>query len=154
MYPLPPEVRFARLERAATELGSPAQSRDIRNIDHLFVTEIVAMEEKIPKNRGLNSLAHLRGRATIRDPFVRTVLAREDPEDYYERAMSANDRINIDRRIHHGKPVIRGTRVPLTTVLGSLAGGMTFEEIQCEYGVTADDIRAALKFVSELADRK
>jgi len=30
---------------------------------------------------------------------------------------------------------------------------MTFEEIQREYDVTAEDIRAALKFVSELAEQ-
>jgi len=112
------------------------------------------MEEKTPKNKGLGSLAHLRGRATVRDPFVRTILARDDPEDYYEGEMAANDRITIDPRIHHGKPVIRGTRVPVTTVVGSLAGGMTFEDIQREYDLTADDIRAALKFVAELANQE
>jgi hypothetical protein len=30
---------------------------------------------------------------------------------------------------------------------------MTFEEVQREYDVTADDIRAALRFVGELAER-
>jgi uncharacterized protein (DUF433 family) len=46
----------------------------------------------------------------------------------------------------HPLTVIRGTRVPVTTVVGSLAGGMTFEEIQCEYDLTAEDIRAACFF--------
>ena len=50
--------------------------------------------------------------------------------------------------------VIRGTRVPVTIVIGSLAGGMTFEEIQREYDLTADDIRAALRFVGELAEQE
>ncbi|HEY0684674.1 MAG TPA: DUF433 domain-containing protein [Steroidobacter sp.] len=54
----------------------------------------------------------------------------------------------------HGKPVIRGTRVPVTIVVGSLAGGMSFEEIQREYDLTAEDIRAALKFVGELAEQE
>ena len=40
----------------------------------------------------------------------------------------------------------------ITVVVGSLAGGMTFEDVQREYGVTADDIRAALRFVGELAE--
>jgi hypothetical protein len=35
-------------------------------------------------------------------------------------------------------------RVPVTAVVGSLAGGMTFEEVQREHDVTAEDIRAAL----------
>src|SRR3954466_1830638 len=66
--------------------------------------------------------------------------------------MPIQDRIVLDPNICHGKPVIRGTRVPVTVVVGSLAGGMTFEEIQREYDLTAEDIRAALKFVGDLAD--
>lgn len=61
------------------------------------------------------------------------------------------DRIVIDPKICHGKPVIRGTRVPVTLVVGSLAGGMSFEEVEREYGLTVDDIRAALRFVADLA---
>jgi uncharacterized protein (DUF433 family) len=57
--------------------------------------------------------------------------------------MATNDRITIDPMICHGDPVIRNTRVPVRIVLGSLAGGMTREEIQREYDVSADDVRAA-----------
>jgi len=60
------------------------------------------------------------------------------------------DRIVIDPAIHDGKPIIRGTRLPITIVLGSLAGGMRFGEIQREYDITADDIRAALSYVIQL----
>lgn len=38
-------------------------------------------------------------------------------------------RIAIDEKIHFGKPVIAGTRVPVELILGKLAGGMTYEEI-------------------------
>ena len=31
---------------------------------------------------------------------------------------------------------------------------MTFEEVQREYNLTAEDIRAALKFVGELAEQE
>ena len=68
--------------------------------------------------------------------------------------MNASDRIVIDPSICHGKPVIRGSRVPVTIVVGSLAGGMTFEEVQREYDLSADDIRAALKFVGEIAEQE
>jgi uncharacterized protein (DUF433 family) len=68
--------------------------------------------------------------------------------------MTAPNRIVIDPAIYHGKPVIRGTRVPVTVVVGSLAGGMTFEDVQREYDVTADHIRAALRFVGELAEQE
>ncbi len=57
-----------------------------------------------------------------------------------------NDRIVIDPKICHGKPVVRGTRMPVAQIVGSLAGGMSFEEVEREYDLTRDDIRAALKF--------
>ncbi len=66
--------------------------------------------------------------------------------------MSAHERITIDPKICHGKPVIRGTRMPVTLIIGSLAGGMTFDDVQREYDLSAEDIRAALKFVTDLAD--
>jgi uncharacterized protein (DUF433 family) len=68
--------------------------------------------------------------------------------------MTLPQRISIDSAVCHGKPVIRGTRVPVTTVVGSLAAGMSFETVQSEYDITADDIRAALKFVGQLAEQE
>jgi len=65
-----------------------------------------------------------------------------------------NDRILIDPRVCHGKPVIRGTRVPVTIVVGSVAAGMSFAEIEREYQLTADDIRAALAFANALVERE
>jgi uncharacterized protein (DUF433 family) len=64
-----------------------------------------------------------------------------------------NERIVIDPKICHGKPVIRGTRMPVALVVGSLAGGMSFEEVQREYDLSIDDIRAALKFAGELIEQ-
>lgn len=68
--------------------------------------------------------------------------------------MNGHPRVVIDPAICHGKPVIRGTRMPVTLVVGSLAGGMTFEQVQDEYDLTPEDIRAALKFVGELAEQE
>jgi uncharacterized protein (DUF433 family) len=65
-----------------------------------------------------------------------------------------NERIVIDPKICHGKPVIRGTRMPVALVVGSLAGGMSFEEVQHEYDLSIDDIRAALKFAGELIEKE
>ena len=64
--------------------------------------------------------------------------------------MNVQDRIILDPAILGGKPIIRGTRIPVTIVVGSLAGGMTFQNIQREYDITADDIRAALKYLADL----
>lgn len=59
-----------------------------------------------------------------------------------------NDRIQIDPRICHGKPVVRGTRTPVTVILNAPAGGDSFETLEREYSITADDIRACIAFAS------
>ncbi|HRI14148.1 MAG TPA: DUF433 domain-containing protein [Verrucomicrobiota bacterium] len=65
-----------------------------------------------------------------------------------------NERIVIDPAICHGQPVLRGTRMPVAIIVGSLAGGMSFEEVETEYGLSRDDIRAALKFAGELIEQE
>ena len=64
------------------------------------------------------------------------------------------DRITIDAHICHGKPVIRGTRVPVTLVLAALAGGDTFEDIQQDYQITEQDIRACISFANDEVSRQ
>ncbi len=65
-----------------------------------------------------------------------------------------SDRITIDPEIQHGKPVIRGTRVPITRIVGGIAGGMTKEEIIKEYAIEELDIRAALAYANELIEKE
>jgi uncharacterized protein (DUF433 family) len=54
-----------------------------------------------------------------------------------------------DADILGGKPVIRGTRVPVDLVLGQLASGMTADEVACEYGLTLDDLHAAFGYAAQ-----
>jgi uncharacterized protein (DUF433 family) len=68
--------------------------------------------------------------------------------------MDANNRIVLDPDVCQGKAIIRGTRLPVTVVVGSLAGGMTFEDVQREYDLSDEDMRAALKYVADLADQE
>ena len=56
------------------------------------------------------------------------------------------DRIIVDKKIMHGKPVVKDTRVPVEIVVGSLAGGMSYEEVEQEYSVTREDILACLDY--------
>lgn len=63
--------------------------------------------------------------------------------------MSETDDIQIDPAICGGKPVLRGTRVAVSIVLGSLAAGMSLQEVADEYGITDAQIRAALWFANE-----
>ena len=57
-----------------------------------------------------------------------------------------DERIEINLRTHHGQPVIKGTRVPVARILAQVAAGTSVEEIQRQYDVTVEDIRAAVAF--------
>jgi len=60
-------------------------------------------------------------------------------------------RISIDPRIMVGKPVIRGTRIPVELVVRMLAQGISEDEILREYPrLTTEDIRAALDYAARV----
>ena len=63
-----------------------------------------------------------------------------------------NNRVVINPDIQHGKPVIHGTRAPVTRIIGGLAGGMTKQEVMQEYEVTEEDIDATLNCATELIE--
>jgi len=65
-----------------------------------------------------------------------------------------NERILIDPAVCHGRPIIRGTRMPVSMVLGSLTGGMTIVELMREYDLTEEDIRAAMSYAAELVQEE
>jgi len=56
----------------------------------------------------------------------------------------------VDPVVRFGKPVIRGTRVPVHLVISKLAGGMNPEEIAAEYQITLEDIQAALSYAASV----
>lgn len=59
------------------------------------------------------------------------------------------DRIVINPDIMGGKPVVRGTRVPVQVIVGSLAGGDSIADVCDAYGVSEEDVRAALAYAAE-----
>jgi len=62
-------------------------------------------------------------------------------------------RISVDPNVCKGKACIRGTRVLVSIILGSLAEGLTPEEIIDHYPqLTVDDIHAALAYGAALAE--
>jgi len=63
--------------------------------------------------------------------------------------MEIAPRVTIDEKVRFGKPVIKGTRVPVDLILGKLAGGMTYEEVMSEYGLIKEDILAALDYAAK-----
>ncbi len=60
------------------------------------------------------------------------------------------DRITTDPDLMAGVPCIRGLRIPVATVVGMVADGMTLDEILDAYpDLEADDVRQALHYAAE-----
>ena len=57
-------------------------------------------------------------------------------------------RIIIDPNVMVGKPIIKGTRIPVIVVMEALTEGMTMEQIIEEYQLTKEDILACLAFAA------
>jgi uncharacterized protein (DUF433 family) len=65
--------------------------------------------------------------------------------------MRWQERVVIAPDLHHGDPCIKGTRVPVAMIVGSLADGMTPEEIREAYPqLTTEDIQAALAYAADV----
>jgi uncharacterized protein (DUF433 family) len=60
------------------------------------------------------------------------------------------ERIEINPEVLQGKPVIRGTRVPVELLLRKLAEGATVEDLLDAYPrLGIDDIRASLDYAAD-----
>ena len=57
-------------------------------------------------------------------------------------------RITVDHTTRFGRPVIKGTRVPVDLVVGKMAAGLSTEEVCGEYGITREDVLAALAYAA------
>jgi uncharacterized protein (DUF433 family) len=91
-----------------------------------------------------------------RRPVALTRRGTPPTESYHDESeevvprIAWQDRVGIDPNVRHGEPCIRGTRVPVAVIVGSLADGMTDEEIWQAYPqLTSDDVRAALAYAAE-----
>jgi uncharacterized protein (DUF433 family) len=59
-------------------------------------------------------------------------------------------RIIVDEGIRGGRPVIRGTRVPVELVVGKLGGGLSIEDLCAEYEIEREDVFAALNYAARV----
>lgn len=60
--------------------------------------------------------------------------------------------ITMDPEVRLGKPCIAGTRVDVATVVGAVAAGESLVTIQNEYGLSVEQVNAALRYATHLAD--
>jgi uncharacterized protein (DUF433 family) len=67
--------------------------------------------------------------------------------------MDLEKRISIDPEIQHGKPCIRGTRIPVYIILEMLEHGLTIPEILEEYPhIKEDDMKACIAFARRFVE--
>jgi uncharacterized protein (DUF433 family) len=80
-------------------------------------------------------------------------LLSSQPCQGYSQAMQSwlSDQISLDPAVCHGKPVVRGTRVLVSNVIGAIAAGQSTGEILHDYpSLKEQDIRACLQFAGGL----
>jgi len=64
--------------------------------------------------------------------------------------VTITDRIEIDPKVMMGKPVIRGTRIPVELLLRKLAEGATEMDLLDAYPkLTREDIHAAIGYAAD-----
>ncbi|MEW6045946.1 MAG: DUF433 domain-containing protein [Bacillota bacterium] len=68
--------------------------------------------------------------------------------------MTWRDLIEVNPAVLKGKPVIRGTRVPVHLVVGNLAGGASIEEVTAAYAITEEQVRACLALAAEILNEE
>lgn len=57
--------------------------------------------------------------------------------------------INVDPKIQGGKPVIKGTRVPVYVLVGALGAGEPLDEVCRGYRVSKEAVLAAVSYAAE-----
>ena len=62
-----------------------------------------------------------------------------------------HERITVNPRVMVGKPVIKGTRLPVEQILRELGDGLTISEvIEAHPRLTPDDIYAAIAYAADV----
>ena len=59
-----------------------------------------------------------------------------------------------DPEILGGKPTVKGHRIAVSQLLAQLAGGATLQELQDDYQLSDDELRAVLLFAAQTVSEK
>ena len=63
-------------------------------------------------------------------------------------------RIELNPRVCNGKPIIRGTRIPVQVLVEQVAAGETWDSLLRGYpGLQREDLQAALLYASAAVER-
>ena len=59
--------------------------------------------------------------------------------------------VTVNPEVHHGEACIKGTRVPVSMIVGSVADGMSFDEIVDAYPqLKKESVQAALAYAADI----
>jgi uncharacterized protein (DUF433 family) len=65
------------------------------------------------------------------------------------------DRITTDPHVMAGVPCVRGTRIPVATVVGMVADGMTTDDVIGDFPqLSREDIQDALRYAAAAVDER
>lgn len=64
------------------------------------------------------------------------------------------EKIVVDPKIAHGRPVVLGSRVPVAVILGALARGMEIDETAREFGIEREDVQAAIGYAARIVSQE
>jgi uncharacterized protein (DUF433 family) len=88
----------------------------------------------------------------VADAWPAWITLADDRRIRQHEHMNWREVITADPNVVHGQVRFAGTRIPVSVVLDSLAGGMSEAEIVREYpSLPARAVRAALAYAAELA---
>jgi uncharacterized protein (DUF433 family) len=59
--------------------------------------------------------------------------------------------ILLDPRVRFGKPCLAGTRIDVAAVIGALASGQSYEEVQASWQITHEQLLTALSYAAHVA---
>ena len=59
--------------------------------------------------------------------------------------------ISMDPAVRFGKPCITGTRIDVATVVGALASGDSYEDVEQAYHLTRQQILTVLSYTAHIA---
>jgi uncharacterized protein (DUF433 family) len=65
--------------------------------------------------------------------------------------MTSTDRVEVNPKVMLGKPIIRGTRIPVELLLRKLGEGASEQDLLAAYPrLTQEDIRAAITYAADV----
>jgi len=145
---------FDRYNYVCLDLPSKAEQAEWNPVEFLNENPPPLLVDEVQHAPALSFLATMQARkAGISPPADCVILDYALLREPVMNRIAWQDRVVIEEHIHHGDPCIKGTRIPVRVIIGSLADGMSGDEIRREYPQLMDeDIRAALAYAAELID--